>query len=627
MISTALLVSAGAEQTSVSSASAGFFPNQKVPAGSSFAKSFAEQVDVPVLPTIDPDASHLAVPDLAGSNLVAPNLQTSNLPEFEATEEQPAGLPGLQNAVPGKRSEEVAETLDNGIDKGTAKKQVARESGLQSELSHASVGKTLQQAPLVAAASQRILTAPTKVKTVKEPPQVEEAEENSLPGATSAAALTTETANEEPGALLEVADAGRALDVSVGAPLVSSGRPVARGEIEAPGEAKETVPAKKAAKAQVTTQVKTADLNSVEKSGAAAVTTAANQLRPVAGHLTAALISAAPGLTAALPNEIGKQVEDFKQDKGNTATARPSVSGVSSDASPAQQTGTAGADAQTKTDGVITATAASAANDPIVSPKSGASPDKVAATEAPTSSASSESKTQDVSGPAAQLVHAVSGGVEGTVGLLPEGIASGNAQADLSAVKSPAESAVAHTPGSLSGLKEQDGGAEAAHPIEATPRLLAATPTSLEVGIPNGTHGWLRVRAEIGEGGGVNASVSAASPAGQELLHRELPALTAYLQQEKVAVSAIVVHTPAAADVRGTSGYSGSSAYSGTGNTGAETSQRSSEGGEQGRYADGKAPANGTDAIVSPVLQGVGEDGSLPLGPYAVGGGWLSVRA
>jgi len=49
------------------------------------------------------------------------------------------------------------------------------------------------------------------------------------------------------------------------------------------------------------------------------------------------------------------------------------------------------------------------------------------------------------------------------------------------------------------------------------------------------------------DGGVVNASVSAVSSAGQEMLHRELPALTAYLQEEKVAVNAVAVHGPSAA--------------------------------------------------------------------------------
>jgi len=150
--------------------------------------------------------------------------------------------------------------------------------------------------------------------------------------------------------------------------------------------------------------------------------------------------------------------------------------------------------------------------------------------------------------------------------------------------------------------------------------MLTATPTSLEVGIQNGTHGWLKVRAEMTDGGVVNASVSAASSAGQEMLHRELPGLTAYLQQEKVAVNAVVVHAPSAAgaDARSAAGMDGA---------GGQTPQRSNEG-EQQHQSLRKATLNGPDETVSyRSSHGVDEDGSLPLAAYANGGNWLSVRA
>jgi hypothetical protein len=150
--------------------------------------------------------------------------------------------------------------------------------------------------------------------------------------------------------------------------------------------------------------------------------------------------------------------------------------------------------------------------------------------------------------------------------------------------------------------------------------MLSATPTSLEIGIQNGTHGWLKVRAEMTDGGVVNASVSATSSVGQEMLHRELPALTAYLQEEKVAVNAVVVHAPLAAgtDARGSSGTEGA---------GGQTPQRSDEGGGQDQTLR-KGTLNGSEkAVTYRGLHGVDEDGSLPLAAYASGGSWLSVRA
>jgi hypothetical protein len=150
--------------------------------------------------------------------------------------------------------------------------------------------------------------------------------------------------------------------------------------------------------------------------------------------------------------------------------------------------------------------------------------------------------------------------------------------------------------------------------------MLTATPTSLEVGIQNGTHGWLKVRAEMTDGGVVNASVSAASSAGQEMLHRELPGLTAYLQQEKVAVNAVIVHVPSAAGVDARSS-------SGTDGAGGQTPQRSNQ--EEPQHQSlRKMTLNGSDEAVSyGGLHEVDEDGSLPLARYVNGGSWLSVRA
>ena len=72
---------------------------------------------------------------------------------------------------------------------------------------------------------------------------------------------------------------------------------------------------------------------------------------------------------------------------------------------------------------------------------------------------------------------------------------------------------------------------------------LAATPTVLEVGVPGGTQGWLKIRAEIGEGGLVQASMSSSTHAGQDALHRDLPAINAFLESEHLQVSVQVAHS------------------------------------------------------------------------------------
>ena len=116
--------------------------------------------------------------------------------------------------------------------------------------------------------------------------------------------------------------------------------------------------------------------------------------------------------------------------------------------------------------------------------------------------------------------------------------------------------------------------------------------------------------------------LTAASSASQEMLHRELPSLTAYLQMEKVAVNSVVVH-PTAGTGTDSLGYS---AGTGGGASG-QTPQGSNEGGGQ-RQSSVNAATEATEDVSSyRELRGVGEDGTLPLTVYEGGGSWLSVRA
>ena len=76
-------------------------------------------------------------------------------------------------------------------------------------------------------------------------------------------------------------------------------------------------------------------------------------------------------------------------------------------------------------------------------------------------------------------------------------------------------------------------------------RTLTATSQVLEVGVASGTHGWLRVRAELGGGGEVTASVVASSADAVKALHHEMPALGEYLAREHVGVASVAVSTAA----------------------------------------------------------------------------------
>lgn len=161
---------------------------------------------------------------------------------------------------------------------------------------------------------------------------------------------------------------------------------------------------------------------------------------------------------------------------------------------------------------------------------------------------------------------------------------------------------------------------DTAAPAETAPHTLIATPTSLEVGVSNGTHGWLKIRAEMADGGAVNTSLSPSSITGQQMLHRELPSLAAYLKSEHVAVNAVVVQ-PMPANGSDARGF-----FGGTGGNGHGQAQQSGSQARQGQQNAG-TPAPGVTSALYSGPGTVGEDEVFPSTSYLPGGGWLSVRA
>jgi hypothetical protein len=180
---------------------------------------------------------------------------------------------------------------------------------------------------------------------------------------------------------------------------------------------------------------------------------------------------------------------------------------------------------------------------------------------------------------------------------------------------------VTHGTAPQPGLVEQDSSGVSVAEGAMSHRTLLATPTALEVGLSNGSQGWLKIRAEMTESGAVNASLSAATSAGQEMLHRELPALTAYLQEERVAVNAVVVPASpvAAADSR----------FAGAMERDAGEHAQQSSGQQGGDPRRGPVPASSDRADELSIFMGsngVGGDGVYTAATYASGGGWLNVR-
>lgn len=212
---------------------------------------------------------------------------------------------------------------------------------------------------------------------------------------------------------------------------------------------------------------------------------------------------------------------------------------------------------------------------------------------------------------AASPLHTVTGSTESGAGNI-----SGRVLPHDAGVTQPMSDAISHVASTVhTGSNPSDTimAADMAH------KTWTATPTSLEVGVSNGTHGWLKIRAEMADGGAINTSLSPSSSSGSEMLHRELPSLTAYLHNEHVAVNAVVVQPAAAAgiDLRPSFGAAGGSEHG-------QAPQSGGQGRERQQDAASRTPAPaGTGAA----YRSVATEDALPSVSYAGGGGWLSVRA
>jgi hypothetical protein len=156
-------------------------------------------------------------------------------------------------------------------------------------------------------------------------------------------------------------------------------------------------------------------------------------------------------------------------------------------------------------------------------------------------------------------------------------------------------------------------------------QTLVATPNVLEVGIATGTHGWLRVRAELGDTGDVTASMAATSQSVVDGLHKELPALSAYLTSEHVTVSSLVVNALDQA-----AGAQNAATRQGDGGSGQAAAGASADG-QPGQEARSARAQNDVAARAS-AEPDAGVDFNpgmmpLPVAVYANGSGsWLSVR-
>jgi hypothetical protein len=195
-----------------------------------------------------------------------------------------------------------------------------------------------------------------------------------------------------------------------------------------------------------------------------------------------------------------------------------------------------------------------------------------------------------------------------------------------------AASALAAKPGRITSPLTPAGSADAVQ--GRVPTVLASSPASLDVGVFDGTHGWLRIRAELGTGGTVNASLTA-SAAAHDSLRTALPQMASFLGSEAVSVSKLAVHRFGETS---SLGASGSEAREGGGadrqntsrETGADAANPSTA--LTSDFEGDPAPAVASSAEVADVA-GLQRASAAPWLAWNAGalasssGGWLNVSA
>ena len=176
-----------------------------------------------------------------------------------------------------------------------------------------------------------------------------------------------------------------------------------------------------------------------------------------------------------------------------------------------------------------------------------------------------------------------------------------------------------------------------------SPHLVASGPARLDVGVFDGTHGWLRIRAELGPDGGVNASLTG-SAAAHESLRAALPEMEHYLGSEAVSVAGIAVHrfsdesaTRSAVTTEGGQQTDAQGQRSNGGQTQDDGNTRGEHSSATGQSATPSASAIASSATALEAggagdqMQGSARVPPQPLwspgGAGGMSGGWLSVRA
>jgi hypothetical protein len=568
MMSAAILLPSDAKQTSLQPASSDMSSNHIESQDLSFAKKFSERVDNSTMLNFK----------ASGVESVLPQATVKRM--------------GLT-----KKADELVQILDGEPLGG-------RKISAQGELRDTVAVRIVQpQATALAEKQGKMPVGNFPAKEVIPPAQTEET--------ISEAETTPPQPAAIPASRLRVDASAQPIVTSGSSRLLTSGGdgPAVPNQMKVEKEAKELTPAKRIAKPQGS-----AAARSVQKPIQAAVTGIEKEATPTVGSPTVTLpppvVEHAPMTEIVSRNESGKTIVEGDKTVSEIVKIQTGVVSANMDSSASN-----GKDTGERTDAVA---AGAELPVPVASnqgtrEKPDVDSDKTMTVAVPV--VRDSSKTQAEPDLSVTVVRAASVGVGATLGLV-SGVATPEELRDVISGKLTASDAGVHqTAAQLVESREQGGSGGVAAAVDGMPRMLTATPTTLEVGIANGTHGWLKVRAEMVDGGGVHASVSTASPAGLEILHKELPSLTTYLQQEKVAVNSVAIHAVVIAPMerRGSNADMG-----GTGQT-----SHNSDGRERPQSNSRAATVRDGEGIAYP--EDGSDESSLP-GIYG-GGGWLSVRA
>jgi hypothetical protein len=175
---------------------------------------------------------------------------------------------------------------------------------------------------------------------------------------------------------------------------------------------------------------------------------------------------------------------------------------------------------------------------------------------------------------------------------------------------------------------------------ELAPRVIAANPNLLEVGVHSGTHGWLTVRAEMDAEGGVSATLRSGSRGTVDALHHETAALSAYLTGEQIPLAGLRVHLaesvegggvtqPGAGNPHREAVPLGTSAPGGAIPNEFGTGASGAGGGQKERAAPSMERLSQTASLQEPLASDgafPGFPGLSPPADWRDSGGWVNVR-